>query len=510
MKVRLRLTKKGKIIILAILVVILGGSGGYLLWRVNQSSNLGSENSEAGGNGSYGGCTNYDLEKQCPCGSSNGFITCRDSSGNECGDRACGDAKRCQCSDGWKEFSNTGGKSCDDLCTTTTTVPSTAECTCAISSDSCGKNCKFSSGTAKCQTLADSTGKTYIAMCNLSTGTVSCEEYNSSQKCWEKTSQCNNPLFNPTPNNPTTNTCDSGAWLTKPSGSYAHCDAISYSGDGTDSDGISTSSISVLLNGTSKTDYKVDSNSTSATISGTLGGTNACLAAGSYTLKMSWSDSKGNTSSNCSLTTTFTVQPQQTNPDWSITKNASEQCLNEDTENPSSKLTYIVTVKNTGDGTGTLSKIVDTLDTKVQSAYVSNISGEGSFADGKITWTLSGEDASFTANQSKTYTYTITVPKDNFGTYTNLVTGYPSTGDNFTATASIAADCTNAPQTGLFDSTWARVILGTLLILTGVFFSKITYAGKRVQILAKKARISINETIEERRAKKFEKRVVKR
>lgn len=507
MKVRLRLTKKGKIIALALLVVVLGGSGGYLLWRVNQETNLGSEDSNAGGNGGYGGCDcSYTCDSTCPASGIKNCWCSNDSTKTPCGTSVCGTSKRCQCNSGWQTFLNPdASKTCTQLCGDDVN-PIVTKCTCGSDTSGCGVNCKFPSGTS-CQSQANSTGKTYIAMCNVGTGSVSCEEYNSSQKCWGLTSQCDNPIFPPETN---TNTCTSGAWLTKPSGSYAHCDAISYSGAGTDSDGISTSSISVLLNGTSKTDYKVDSNSTSATISGTLGGANACLAAGSYTLKMRWSDSKGNTSSNCSLTTTFTVQPQQTNPDWSITKNASEQCLNEDTENPSSKLTYIVTVKNTGDGTGTLSKIVDTLDTKVQSAYVSNISGGGSFADGKITWTLSGEDASFTANQSKTYTYTVTVPKDNFGTYTNLVTGYPSTGDNFTATASIAADCTNAPQTGLFDSTWARVLLGTLLILTGVFFSKITYAGKRVQILAKKARISINETIEERRAKKFEKRVVKR
>lgn len=44
---KLNLSKKKKIIVISILTVVLAGSGGYLLWRVNQNSNLGSENSNA-------------------------------------------------------------------------------------------------------------------------------------------------------------------------------------------------------------------------------------------------------------------------------------------------------------------------------------------------------------------------------------------------------------------------------------------------------------------------------
>lgn len=44
---KINLSKKKKIIIAVILFVVLGGTGGYLLWRVNQNTNLGSENSNA-------------------------------------------------------------------------------------------------------------------------------------------------------------------------------------------------------------------------------------------------------------------------------------------------------------------------------------------------------------------------------------------------------------------------------------------------------------------------------
>lgn len=504
MGVKVRVSKKGKIIILASLVILLAGSGGYLLWRVNQDKTVSPTDSEAGGTGSYGGCScSSSLWTYGTCDTTTGLKQVSCPGDSNCGTVVCGDSKRCQCSDGWKVFTNTGGKSCDDLCGPTNTTPPTAECTCAISSDACGTNCKFSSGTSKCQDLANSTGKSYIAMCNVSSGTVSCAEYNSSQVCWGKTGQCNNPVYNPTPTTPTTNTCDSGTWINKPSGSYAYCDAITYSAVGTDSDGILTSSISVLLNSASKTDYTLDSNSTSATISGTLSSTTSCLAAGSYTLKLSWKDSKGNTSTNCALSTTFTVQPKQTNPNWSITKTVVEACINENTPNPSSKLTYAITVRNTGDGSGTLSKIVDTLDTKVLSAYISNISNSGSYADGKLTWTLSGTDATFASNQQKVYTYVVTVPKDTFGTYANSVTAYPTTGDSFSANASIDADCTIAPQTGLFDNTWVKITVGILFILSGIYFNNINNLGRKLKIFVK-------DHIEDERIKKFEKKVVKR
>ena len=49
MAIRLKLTKKWKIIIIIIFVLILGGSGGYLLWRTNQPDTVAPTDSEAGG-----------------------------------------------------------------------------------------------------------------------------------------------------------------------------------------------------------------------------------------------------------------------------------------------------------------------------------------------------------------------------------------------------------------------------------------------------------------------------
>ena len=219
---------------------------------------------------------------------------------------------------------------------------------------------------------------------------------------------------------------------------------------------------------------------------------------------MDWKDTKGATSTNCALSTTFTVSEEVLNPDWDISKGVVEKCIDENTADPSSQLTYTVTVKNTGAGEGTITKIVDSLDAKVLEAYISNISNSGIYADGDITWTLSDTDKVFVADQSKVFTYIITVPKDTFGTYANTVTAYPAEGENVIANANVVADCVvEAPDTGIFDSTWAKILVGVVFIGVGVNYLQISKFTKKLYI-------SVNEFSDDRRKKNFEKKVVKR
>lgn len=301
-----------------------------------------------------------------------------------------------------------------------------------------------------------------------------------------------------------TNTCDSGTWITRPTGSYPYCGDISYSAKATDSDGIDESSISVRLNDQNRLNFSKSTSGTSTTISETLSNATNCLAPGSYTLAMDWKDTLGAASTNCALNTSFIVQPQVLNPNWSLVKGVVEKCIDESTTNPSSQLTYTVTLKNKGTGEGQITKIVDTLDSKVLASYLSNISNSGVYAGGNITWTLSDTDKVFAAGQEKIFTYVVTVPKDTFGTYANTVTAYPATGENIVANAEIAADCmVEVPGTGLLDSTVAKIVLGAALILFGINFSRVTD-------LTRKLSISINDATSERRKKNFEKRVVKR
>ena len=133
---------------------------------------------------------------------------------------------------------------------------------------------------------------------------------------------------------------------------------------------------------------------------------------------------------------------EETAPVWSITKSVVESCLDEDTEDPVAQLTYTITVSNTGDGDGTIEKITDDLDSKVLAAFVqTGITSPGTYSNGTIVWDYTGTPLNIAAGSSKTYTYTMLMDKDSFGVYGNTVTLDPSVGENVTATASIDADC---------------------------------------------------------------------
>ena len=499
MSVKIRLTKKSKIIILASLVLILAGAGGYLLWRVNQDDTVAPTDSEAGqsNNGTCWYCCKesefkYDSKgnKYCPGGSlcNGGSVTCGDGASIpiKSGQSASSACPACLHAAPASE-EPVGGVECNvgSQCSNKCYWPEVAYCN--------------GDGTCSCKS-GSSNG------CNDSapTCTPTCNGTNSTAECTARCSGCDNLYTYKKDCTVATNVCDSGAWVTKPTESYAYCAPITYSATATDSDGIDQTSISVKLNNVSRTGVTKSNVSTTTTISETLSSATNCLTPGSYTLAMDWKDTKGATSTNCALSTTFTVSEEVLNPDWDISKGVVEKCIDENTADPSSQLTYTVTVKNTGAGEGTITKIVDSLDAKVLEAYISNISNSGIYADGDITWTLSDTDKVFVADQSKVFTYIITVPKDTFGTYANTVTAYPAEGENVIANANVVADCVvEAPDTGIFDSTWAKILVGVVFIGVGVNYLQISKFTKKLYI-------SVNEFSDDRRKKNFEKKVVKR
>ena len=158
-------------------------------------------------------------------------------------------------------------------------------------------------------------------------------------------------------------------------------------------------------------------------------------------------------------------------PGLGISKSAVEKCIDENTENPKSELLYTITVSNTGTGVGQISKIEDTLDTKVVAAGIvpSNITEGGNYLNGKITW-LFDSPLSIPAGETKVYSYKMIVDRENFGTYTNSVILTPVGEDVIQANANITADCIVAvPKTGIFDNTIGRIAVGFGLILFGGF-----------------------------------------
>ncbi len=525
MAVRIHLTKRGKIIILASLMLILAGTGGYLLWRVNQDDTVAPTDSEA--SGGAGACCNaagcvagYTCDNSKPCSS------CENAYANAAG-ASCGtlNGVTVKCRNGFTCTDSSAHKCCptNPLGTCVKVVDPEAPIggTCPDSVKACEWPNTIMSNTCSCEKCNGSNGCSgnppTCTPGGCPDGKVSCGDstnHDGGSDC-VKQSSVSCAVYHPDCNNPSniyryckpataTNVCDSGAWVTKPTGSYAYCAPISYSATATDTDGIDQTSISVKLNSTSRSSVTKSNVGTTTTISETLSSATKCLTPGSYTLAMDWKDTKGATGSNCALSTTFTVQPEVLNPDWSLTKGVVEKCIDERTANPTSQLTYTITIKNTGAGEGTITKIGDSLDSKVLQTYISGISNSGVYANGDITWTLSTTEKVFAANQSKVFTYVVTVPKDKFGAYANTVTAYPATGENIIANANIDADCViEAPDTGMFDSVWAKVLLGIAFIAIGMNYSHISRFSRKLHI-------SINDGYAEQRKKNFEKKVVKR
>ena len=518
MSVKPKISKKGKILIIALLVLILGGSGVYLLWRTNQADTTAPTDSEAGQ--SYNGscwacCTESEFEydsngnKYCPGGSLCGCSV-------KCGDgvtirKKCSDSDAKACTNCYHaapgDDDPVGGVECNigSQCDNTCYWPEVAYCngdgTCSCKS---GSSNGCTSSTA-CEPVCPSGYEKCTSNCGTDTKTATCTD-----RC----AGCNNKYTNKITCKRvvTTNVCDGGEWLTKPTGKYKYCDPITYTAKAKDSDGIDKASVVVKLNSVKRTKFTIDDvKTTSLVITEPLSTSTTCLPVGSYTLSMSWKDKKGATSTACSLSTTFKiteVDVPEVNPEWSITKIAAEQCL----EDGDAEVIYTISIKNIGEGTGSIDKIVDTLDSKVLASYITGTISEGGlFGSGNITWELEGEAETFAPEQEKTYTYSLIIPKTAFGSYTNIVTATPTAGENFSDSVTVEVDCEqDIPQTGLFDSTVAKIAAGVILLLLGFNLHRVDTSFRRVQNSLNILSISMKDTQSERRKKNFEKKIVKK
>lgn len=515
MAIRLKLTKKLKIIIIIIFVLILGGSGVYLLWRTNQPDTTAPTDSEAGQsyNGSCWACCTesefkYDSNgnKYCPGGSLCGCSV-------KCGDgvtirKKCSDSDAKACTNCYHaapgDDDPVGGVECNigSQCDNTCYWPEVAYCngdgTCSCKS---GSSNGCTSSTA-CEPVCPSGYEKCTSNCGTDTKTATCTD-----RC----AGCNNKYTNKITCKRvvTTNTCDSGEWLTKPTGSYEYCDPITYTAKAKDKDGIDKTSVVAKLNSATRPSVSLlNETTTTVDISESLSTPTNCLPAGTYTVDLSWKDKKGATSTACTLTTTFSILAEEQNPDWTITKTAAEQCL----EDGDAQVIYTIKIKNIGTGTGSIDKIVDALDSKVLASYITGtISQGGLFGSGSITWELEGAEETFAPNEEKSATYTLVIPKTAFGTYSNTVTAYPTAGDNFSDSVLVTVDCIeDIPQTGLFDSTVAKIVAGIVLLLLGFNLHRVDLNFRKVQNSLNKLSISIQDTQSERRKRNFEKKIVKK
>jgi hypothetical protein len=182
-----------------------------------------------------------------------------------------------------------------------------------------------------------------------------------------------------------------------------------------------------------------------------------------------------------------------------MNKSATVVCINDNTADVASRVTYTISVTYNSNGAdGTIGTIVDTFTNSpigVQASWISNISAGGVVFDDStgvgVTWTLTGADATFTAGQTKTFTFIMTVPgqpydqetaeSPQFGIYTNVVTVnnvVPAPTNDLTITRDVLVGC-RVPYTGIFDSSISKIILALIFIVVGYIY----FASERVESL---------------------------
>jgi hypothetical protein len=348
---------------------------------------------------------------------------------------------------------------------------------------------------------------------------------------------------------------DSAITVTPNASSYETCrDSFTYRYKTGDTDGVKADRIKISLRNAEVTETNLVSlitdftktppnDAKNITVEGTLNTSSFCLTPGAYILRISWEDIYGAGGDVCKKDFPFTIVAQK-NPAWDIAKKVVEECIDDGTENPIAKLTYTILITNKGDASGTITSVVDKLDSKVVDGSVTDISDGGvySHTDRTITW----GSFQIAAGGSKELSYSFTVKKDAFGLYDNVVTAKPSTGSDLTANASIEARCnvvnplcgdgnldpgeqcdppgsvcTNAygqestcndyctcpgeppsekvPETGIFDDSRNIVIMGAILLFLGLGWSWIT-----------ESLISVRGKMLENNRSRFEKRISKR
>lgn len=206
--------------------------------------------------------------------------------------------------------------------------------------------------------------------------------------------------------------------------------------------------------------------------------------------------SSGNTCSNntCVLNTCLVAgnctsdgcTPSKPNePLFNIVKTAARVC---DATTGDFTVTYSITVTNISNVSGTIDNVVDTYDTKIDTnlLVISGISPTtGVKAGGKITWTGTEAERTYTANQSKTFTYKLTIPNNKVSAFTAGINNTvlvqfdtPTKQDNqVTFSLNTPADCTTIPATGLFDGDSNYLILGLALLTTALLAYRLKLGG---------------------------------
>jgi hypothetical protein len=198
-------------------------------------------------------------------------------------------------------------------------------------------------------------------------------------------------------------------------------------------------------------------------------------------------------------------EPPSENPTFDAEKTASSTCINNDT---AARVTYSITVTNTSSVAGTILSVTDTYDSDIQSTWVSSITPTPDSHSGNvITWNNDGDGWELDPDEELSFSYVVTVPAANFGTFGNVVIVRPEEGDDITRRAEIDVSCEippTPPSTGIFDDALTTALFGLAMILFGTIVIRV----QNSQILGQVKAVyrKVNPTRKER----FEKEMVRR
>ena len=516
--IRFNASRKTTIILLFVLFLIVGGTGGYLLWRVNQQKTVAPTDSEAACAvySPGGGGTSYPTNCGCPSGNSmdgeiygcpycegvtycgtnataggcSGYDCGRYCFNLNCGKSACDQVikdEQPKCGDG---SVNQSSEQCDPpggACTLDGKAGTcSSTCTCTVN-PYCGDGVKNNNEQCDPAGSACTTTDGKAGTCS-SSCTCTANPY------------CGDGVKN---NN---EQCDGvGTVCTTPDGhagkcsSTCTCTANPYCGDG-------------VKNNNEQCD---PAGSACTTTEGRAG---VCSSSCTCTANPYCGDGKLNSGEKCEkgdptgVSCTWDKCNQQACaclPAELVTqKVGAEQCINEGTANVSSTVTYTISIKNNGKGDGKITKIEDTLDDKVVSGNLTpkEISDGGIYSSGKIVWTFR-TPLIVEAGKEKLLTYKLDIDKGNFGTYGNSVVIFPETGPaSQPITAQVTVDCKanepvsgTVPETGIFDDSRNIVVMGAILLFVGLGWSWITSTYHKVSL-----------QLSTHNKQKFERKVVKK
>jgi len=335
--VRVTSSKKTTVLLLLVLFFIVGGTGSYLLWRVNQEKELSPGQSEAGSNqcncykpgescGSLPNCNNVNYPISCYCvyvqATCPSLPLCTPGEVPQCTQGShCTGKVHCI----WPEVAYCQSGTCicksppngcydqDPQCTPQCPAGyekcSGADCTGDIKDVECSHDCASCNNRyyvrAKCKKIVTNTcgdgNKGGSEACD-PPGSV-CTAASGKQSTCSSTCTCPEPIV--------INKCDAlnASWVTKPATTIPYGQLIPFEYVTGDTDGVQNENIIVKIDGnsTSVTKIPATGNPTNITIKGSLNGSDGVLSPGTHKLEISWNDTKGAGGVPCYAYASFTV-----------------------------------------------------------------------------------------------------------------------------------------------------------------------------------------------------------